>query len=163
MAGEVGIEPTTGWLTVNWSTTDLLAKNFSRLSIFNPSAKRILISAIDCILGIFTYETIGFPIRTRTATKSFGDSYATITPSGNNHKLVRPLGLEPRTYWLKASYSTIELWSRNGGSAEIRTQNNWVRASYDAQFHHKPIIKIWRSHWGSNPDSSPWKGGDLAD
>ena len=38
-----------------------------------------------------------------------------------------------------------------GGSAEIRTQNNWVRASYDTPFHHKPITKIWRSQGDSNP------------
>jgi hypothetical protein len=77
MAGEAGIEPATRRLTVVGSAAELLAKIFSRLSIFNPSAKRILISAIDCILGIFTYEAIGPAIRTRTATNSFGDCDAT--------------------------------------------------------------------------------------
>jgi hypothetical protein len=77
MAGEAGIEPATRRLTVVGSAAELLAKNFSRLSMFNPSAKRILISAIDCILGIFTYEAIGFPLRYCPAFLSFGDCDAT--------------------------------------------------------------------------------------
>lgn len=52
---------------------------------------------------------------------------------------------------LKVLCQTFQLWSqKSGGSAEIRTQNNWVRASYDTLFHHKPIIKIWRSLRDSN-------------
>ena len=47
MAGVVGIEPTTEWLTVTWSTADLHANK------------------------------TGSPIRTRTATNSFGDCDAT--------------------------------------------------------------------------------------
>ena len=31
LAGEVGIEPTTEWLTVTWSTTDLLANTYHKL------------------------------------------------------------------------------------------------------------------------------------
>jgi len=37
-----------------------------------------------------------------------------------------------------------------GGSAQIRTENDWVRARYDTRFHHKPITKIWRSLRDSN-------------
>ena len=120
MAGTGGIEPPTGWLTVSWSTSDLLAKNWVRRTDSNRQQ--------------LVLETRILPIELLR----------------NNQKLVRPLGLEPRTYWLKASYSTIELWSRNGGSAEIRTQNNWVRASYDTLFHHKPIINsspLTLYHW----------------
>jgi hypothetical protein len=84
MAGEDGIEPSTGWLTVSWSTSDLLANN--------KMVPRYGLEPQPTVL-----ETAMLPI----------------TPSRDNHKLVRPQGLEPWTYWLKASYSTIELWSQN--------------------------------------------------
>ena len=54
----------------------------------------------------------GIPPQNRTATKSFGDSYATTTPAGNNHKMVGVENFEISTYRLKARYSASELHTR---------------------------------------------------
>lgn len=44
--------------------------------------------------------------------------------------MVRPEGFEPSTLWLKARYSTTELWTLGRG-AENRTQNAWIKIVCD--------------------------------
>lgn len=149
LAGEVGIEPTTEWLTVTWSTTDLLAKiseSHFLHGIIRPSVMLRLCpylqDANTTILHLGSryglepqprvLETRMLPLHHREI------------------NLATRMGLEPTTSCVTGMW-TNQLFYRAKlvGLAGFEPASNWLRARYN---HRYTIDPNWWDHRDSNPE-----------